>query len=279
SNTTVNNSTITNVYNNINVTNVTYVNRQVPGAVVAVPAAAFAQSHAVAKSRVEVSREAIAKAPVTPVAAVAPVQASVRGGASRGSRPPAEAQARPVVAKERPPAAPVPFAAKQPALAADPGKPLDAAALAAVKPATIAPAPVVKVVSPVQPAVAPPKQQAAAPGRPQPPEAQKGTQPPEAEKGRRQEAQKGPPPDAMKGRQRPEAQTAPQPPVSAPPPAVSVPRPPEAPKAPPPEAPKAPPPKPEAAKSAEKREAKKSDEQLKRDEQQKRDEEEKNRKR
>ena len=37
SNTTVNNTTITNVYKNVNVTNVTYVNQQVPGAVIAMP--------------------------------------------------------------------------------------------------------------------------------------------------------------------------------------------------------------------------------------------------
>jgi len=323
SNTTVNNTTITNVYNNTNVTNVTYVNQRVPGAVIAVPAAAFAQSHSVAKAAITVSKEAVAKAPVTPVAAVAPVQTSVHGGAPGGRRPPAEAQARPVVAKAPPPPAPVPFVAQQRALAANPGKPLDAAALAAVKPA--APAPAVKVVTPpAQPAAAPPPKQAVVPGGRRPSEAQKGTQPPEAQKARPPEAKKGPPPEAQKapqpsvsapppavsvprppeapitpppearkgsppeatkGRQRPEAQKAPQPPVSAPPPAVSVPRPPEAPiapppearKGPPPEAQKAPPPKPEAAKSAEKRGARKSDEQLKRDEQQKRDEEEKNR--
>ena len=282
SNTTVNNTTITNVYNNTNVTNVTYVNRRVPGAVVAVPAAAFTQSQPVAKSAVPVSSAAIAKAQVTPVAAVAPAPTSVRGAAPAGRRPPAEAHTRPVMAKERPPAAPVSFAAKQSALAADPGKPLDAAALAAVKPAAPAPAPtpVVKVVSPTQPVVAPPKQQAAAPDGPQRSEAQKGTQSPEAEKGRSPDAKKGPQPpeaqkaalppvitpqpavsvprapdapkaplpemqkgspsEAKKGPQPPEAQKAPQPPASTPQPAVSAPRPPETPKAPPPEAQKPP---------------------------------------
>ncbi len=234
SNTTVNNTTITNVYNNTSVTNVTYVNQRVPGAVIAVPAAAFAQSRPVAKAAIPVSKEAIAKAPVTPVAAVAPVQTSVHGGAPRGRRPPAETQARPVVAKAPPPPAPVPFAAKQSALAANPGKPLDAAALAAVKPAAPAPAPAVKVVRPAQPAVAPPKQQAAAPGGRKPPEAQKAPQPPEAQEGR--------PPEAKKGPRPPEAQKAPQPPVSAPQSPVSVSRPPETPKGPPQEAQKAPPP-------------------------------------
>ncbi len=249
SNTTVNNTTITNVYNNTSVTNVTYVNRQVPGAVVAVPAAAFAQSRSVAKAAVPVSKEAVATALVTAVAAVVPVQTSVHGGAPRGRRPPAEAQARPVVARAPPPPAPVPFAAKESALAANPGKPLDAAALAAVKPAVPAPAPAVKVVSPAQPAVAPPKQQAAAPGGTQPAEAQKVMQSPEVQKAPQPpvsapqpavsvpqppEAQKGTPPEAKKGRQPREEQKAPRPPENAPQPAVSVPQPPEAQKAPPP---------------------------------------------
>ncbi len=268
SNTTVNNTTITNVYNNTSVTNVTYVNQRVPGAVIAVPASAFAQSQPVAKAAIPVSKDAVAKAPATPVAAVAPVQTSVHGAAPPGRKPPAEAQARPVVAKEPPPPAPIPFAAKQPALAANPGRALDAAALAAVKPAAPAPARAVKVVSPAQPAVAPPKQRAAAPGGPQPSEAQKGTKSPEVEKGR--------PPEAKKGPQPPEAQKAPPPPVNvprppevqeAPPRPVGVPRPPEVQKAPPPvsvprppEAQKAPAPKPEAARPAEKRGEKKGEE-------------------
>ena len=284
SNTTINTTNITNVYNNVNVRNITYVNQQVPGAIVAVPRTAFVQSQPVGKAAVRLSKEAIAKAPVTAVAAVAPVQASVRGAAAAGSRPPAEALKRPVVAKAPPPPAPVPFAAKQSALAAQPGRPLDAAALAAVKPAARAPAPSVKVVSPTQRAVAPPKQQAAGPGRlpapeatkaPQPPEAKKGPvarepqkapQPPEARKApqppvsvpRPPEAQKAPPPpEAQRRPQRPEAQEVPKPAEArkAPPPPVSVPKPPEAQRAPPrpPEVQKEPP-SPEAKKGRQQRE-------------------------
>src|SRR5688572_1329680 len=163
-NTTITTTNITNVYNNVNVRNITYVNQQVPGAIVAVPTTAFVQSQPVGRAAVRVTREAIANAPVTAVAAVAPVQTSVRGAAAPGSTPPAQAQQRPVVVKAAPPPAPVPFEAKRSALAANPGKPLDAAALATVKPAAPAPAPAVKVISPVQPAAAPPKQQAVAPG-------------------------------------------------------------------------------------------------------------------
>ena len=278
SNTTINTTNITNVYNNVNVRNITYVNQNVPGATIAVPSAAFVQSQPVARSAVRLSREAIAKAPVTAVAAVAPVQASVRGAASEGSRPPAEALRRPVVAKAPPPPAPVPFAAKQPALAAQPGRPLDAAALAAVKPAAAAPAPAVKLVSPAQRAIAPPSPQAVTPRgpqaqepAPQPSDARKGPRTPEVRVAPQEtqmaprppvsaprpvEAQKAPqpvpqPPEAQRRPQRPEAQEALKPPVS-------VPR--------PPEAQKAPQPLPEAGKSAEKRAGKKSDEQLKLDE-------------
>lgn len=148
SNTVVNNVTITNVYNNINVTNITYVNRQVPGAVVAVPSTTFVKSQPVAQSRVEVSKEVVRTAPVSVVAPVAPVQESVRGTAPAGRKPPAAAMERPVIAKTAPPPKPVPFAAQQPALAADPGKPLDEAALATVKPAAPVPAAPVKLVGP-----------------------------------------------------------------------------------------------------------------------------------
>ena len=50
SNTVVNNTVINNTYNNVNVTNVVYANRQVPGAVVAVPTTTFVQSQPVARS-------------------------------------------------------------------------------------------------------------------------------------------------------------------------------------------------------------------------------------
>ncbi|TAK42884.1 MAG: hypothetical protein EPO29_05865 [Betaproteobacteria bacterium] len=294
SNTTIRTTNITNVYNNVNVTNVTYVNQQVPGAIVAVPSTTFVQSQPVGRSAVRLSREAIAKAPVTAVAAVAPVQASVRGAAAPGFKPPAEASKRPVVAKATPPPAPVPFAAKQSALAAQPGRPLDAAALAAVKPAAPAPAPSVKVVSPTKRAVAPPKPQAVAPGRrrapevqtvpqptpqpsvivPTPAEAQKAPQRPEVQEApkapavvpKAPEAQKAPqPPEVQRRLQRPEVQEAPKAPAV-------VPKAPEAQKAPqPPEAPKALPPKPDAAQPAEKGGARKSDAQRRLEEKLKRE--------
>ena len=239
SNTTVNNTTITNVYNNTNVSNVTYVNQHVTGAVTAVPATAFVQAQPVGRHATRMSREDLARAPVTAVAAVAPVETSVHGGAPQGRRPPEAAQARPVVANAPPPARPVPFAARQHALAADPGKPLAAAALAAAaivaaKTAAPAPAEPVKVVTPTQPAVAPPKQEVQSAdkadakrglsadarkgsqpsesrqGRP-PLEANKGATPPEAQNAQPVEVRKGPM-EEKKAPQSPDATKAPQPP-------------------------------------------------------------------
>ena len=122
SNTVINTTNITNVYNNPNVTNVTYVNQQVPGAVVAVPTTAFVQSQPVARAVLNVPHDAVVRAPVTAVAAVAPMPVSVRGAAPQGPKPPAQALERPVVAKSVPPPATVGFAAKERALAGQPGQ-------------------------------------------------------------------------------------------------------------------------------------------------------------
>ena len=171
SNTVINNTNITNVYNNTNVTNITYVNRQVPGAIVAVPAAAFVRSQPVARSAVTVSKEVMGTAAVTGVAAVVPIQESVRGAAPAGRKPPAQLMERAIVAKAAPPPAPVPFAAKQPALAANPGKPLDVAALAALKPTAPVPARPVKLVGPSPSTPSNIKSEAGAPVAPQSPPA------------------------------------------------------------------------------------------------------------
>jgi hypothetical protein len=159
SNTVINTTVINNYYNNTNVTNVVYANRQVPGAVVAIPTTAFVQSQPVSRAAVKVTREMVANAPVAVVAPVAPTERSVRGAAAQGEKPPARVFERPVVARTAPPAAPVGFAAQQQQLAAKPGKPLDDVARKATRPTAAAPAPVVKVVAPAQvaqPTVRPP---------------------------------------------------------------------------------------------------------------------------
>ena len=86
SNTVINNTVINNYYNNTNVTNVVYANRQVPGAVVAVPTTAFVQSQPVSRAAVQVPREMVANAPVAAVAPVAPTEKSVRGAAGQGGQ-------------------------------------------------------------------------------------------------------------------------------------------------------------------------------------------------
>jgi len=155
SNTVINTTVINNTYNNTNVTNVVYVNRHVPGAVIAVPKTVFVQAQPVSRAAVRVSREMVASAPVAAIAPVAPTDRSLRGAAGPGDKqPPARVFERPVIARTAPPAAHAGFAAQQRQLAVTPGKPLDDAARRELKPAAAAPAPIVKVVAPAQ--VAPP---------------------------------------------------------------------------------------------------------------------------
>lgn len=160
SNTVVNTTVINNYYNNTNVTNIVYANRQVAGAVVAVPTNAFVQSQSVARAQVRVTREMnVAAAPVAFVPAVAPTQTSVRGAANQGTKPPGRAFERQVVARAAPPPVRAGFAAQQQQLTAKPGRPLDDAERRQLKPAATVPAPVVKVAAPTQaaPQSAPPR--------------------------------------------------------------------------------------------------------------------------
>jgi len=166
SNTVINNTVINNTYNNTNITNIVYANRQVPGAVVAVPTTAFIQSQQVSRTAVNVSQQVIVSAPVAVIAPVAPTERSVRGAAAQRDKPPARVFERPVVARTAPPAAHVGFAAQQQQLSAKPGKPLDESARKELKPAATVPAPVVRVVAPTQTAqpTAPPPPVAPAAG-------------------------------------------------------------------------------------------------------------------
>src|SRR5205814_5051772 len=118
---------ITHVTNITTVTNVRYVNQTVPGAVVAVPHAAFAGARPVAQSSVVVTREQIARAEIVTAAPVAPNRQAVLGRAEsvRVVRPPARIEARTVVARTAPAPRPVPFAVRQQALQANPGRPVD----------------------------------------------------------------------------------------------------------------------------------------------------------
>ena len=134
SNTTVNNVQITNVYNTtiINkttkITNITYANRNVRGAVTAVPQRAFASAQPVGRAAVAINARQIARATVSPGVAVAPTRDSVLGAtfstANRVTAPPQAVMNRRVIARRTPPPPPVPFAKQQQSLAAHPGQPL-----------------------------------------------------------------------------------------------------------------------------------------------------------
>jgi len=163
SSTTVTNVTVTNIYrttivnNTTNVTNITYANRNVQGAVMVVPQHAFVSAQPVARVAVAVSARDIAAAPMTARVAVAPTRESVLGAkaatAGRVAAPPAAVASRQVVAKKTPPPPPVPFAKQQQALAAHPGQPLAKSEVQTLRPAATAAArPMVKVAPPAKPA-------------------------------------------------------------------------------------------------------------------------------
>jgi hypothetical protein len=163
SNTTVTNVTVTNVYkttiinNTTNVTNITYANRNVQGAVMVVPQRAFVSAQPVARVAVTVSARDIAAAPMSSRVAQAPVRESVLGSnaatAGHVAAPPAAIASRQVVAKKTPPPPPVPFVRQQQALAAHPGQPLARSEVQTLRPAATAAArPMVKQAPPGKPA-------------------------------------------------------------------------------------------------------------------------------
>jgi hypothetical protein len=165
SNTTVNNTTITNVYNTTivnktttNITNVTYVNRNVQGGMTAVPQHAFASAQPVSRAAVAVNAEQMRAAPVSARVAVNPTREAVLGAkaatANRVTAPPAAVMNRQVIAKQAPPPPPPTFAARQQAMQAHPGQPLPRQEVARMAPAASAAAshPAVKVAPPAKPA-------------------------------------------------------------------------------------------------------------------------------
>jgi hypothetical protein len=184
SSTTVNTTVINNVYNTTvinkttNVTNVTYVNRNVQGGMTAVPQRAFASAQPVARAAVQVNAREVAAAPVMHRVAVNPTREAVLGAkassANRVTAPPAAVANRQVIAKQAPPPPPPAFAARQQAMAAHPGQPLPKRELASLRPAPSAAAathPAVKVAPPGKPATpttGQPANNAARPGQPAP---------------------------------------------------------------------------------------------------------------
>jgi FecR protein len=119
---------INNYYNNrTTVNNINYVNRTQPRAFVAVSASAMSSGQSVRQVAVVVPREQIEHISMVRNAPVAPVRNSVLGvnAGRQAVAPPVRAMQRQVVTKTAPPPRPIPFAAKQEALAKNPGRPLD----------------------------------------------------------------------------------------------------------------------------------------------------------
>jgi hypothetical protein len=111
-NTTVNITKVTNVYNTVivnktTVNNITYVNQRVNGGVTVVSHDTFVNARPVGRNLVAVPQREIEAAPVSHLAQVEPVRGSVMGsGRPAAVRPPAAVISRPVVARRTP--APMP---------------------------------------------------------------------------------------------------------------------------------------------------------------------------
>ena len=166
SNTVVNQTTITNVYNttiinkNTTINNVTYVNRNVNNAVTAVPQRAFSNAQPVAQAAVRVNAQQIASAPMSARAAVPPARDAVLGlhanTANRVAAPPQAIANRTITAKNAPPPPPPSFAARQQTLDQHPGQPIARPALQKLAPGNNTNARMVKVAPPAKPATATP---------------------------------------------------------------------------------------------------------------------------
>jgi hypothetical protein len=133
-NTTVNVTQVTNVYNttivnnNTTINNVTYVNRNVRGGVTAVPQQAFATAQPVGRSAVAVDQNQLRQGPVSSRAAVPPGRQAVMGAQANNTNhvaaPPQAVASRQVIAKNAPPPPPPSFASRQQMLAQHPGVPV-----------------------------------------------------------------------------------------------------------------------------------------------------------
>jgi hypothetical protein len=215
-NTTVNTTTVTNVYNttivnkSTTITNVNYVNRNVQGAVTAVPDRAFASAQPVARNAVRVNARDVASGPVNARAAVPPARDAVLGvpanTANRVAAPPKTVAARTVIAKATPPPTPASFAARQQVLQAHPGQSVDRTEMRKLRPASggtpqVKQAPPAKPATPTQAKANPPANGAPAPSaRPSANAAQPARPRPNNETPSRPEANRPPQPPARSDR-------------------------------------------------------------------------------
>lgn len=148
SNTTVNRTYVNDVYNTtivnktVNVTNVTYANRNVRGAVAATTSQAFTNAQPVSRNSLRVDQRAIAGAQVRAFApAAVPMKQALLGtGRPAAARPPASMQTRTGVARTTPPPPPPNFERLQEAIKNNAGSPLSTAQVRTLQ-TTVAPRP------------------------------------------------------------------------------------------------------------------------------------------
>lgn len=127
-NTSVNVTTVTNVYNNVainrNANTITYANRSVTGGVTVVSRDTFVNARPVARNAVSVPATELAAGPVSHVVAVEPVPASVIGaGKPAANSPPTAVTSRAVVALRTPAPMPRAFDQTQPGHLNNPAPP------------------------------------------------------------------------------------------------------------------------------------------------------------
>jgi hypothetical protein len=135
--TTVVNNYYTNVVVNkqVNVTNVTYVNQRVNGAVTATSGASFTSGQSVSRNVVHVDQREIVSTQVAAPAIAPTRQAFVGAGATTNVRPPAVMASRTVVAKATPPPPPASFDRQAAAIRENGGRPLAVAQYHQLQPA------------------------------------------------------------------------------------------------------------------------------------------------
>ena len=140
--TIVNRTYITNVYEN-RVTNITYVNRGVRGAVTSVPQSVFTSAQPVGRNRMNIPEADLRGFRASGAApAIAPARQSLVGAGPRGNfrPPPAAVFNRTVVARTAPPRPPVSFDRQSEAIRANGGRPLGRGELTRLQPANLPPA-------------------------------------------------------------------------------------------------------------------------------------------
>jgi hypothetical protein len=154
-NTTVNVTKVTNVYNTVIVNktvvnNITYVNQHVNNSVTVVSHDTFVNARPVSQNVMHVDPKEIAAAPVSHVVAAEPVRTSVVGaGRPVTKQPPAAVLSRPVVAVRTPPPPPHPIEQRQAQAGGHLNQQLLVHPMAAARPAPARPA------QPAQPAQSP----------------------------------------------------------------------------------------------------------------------------